>query len=381
MKAWIRGATVTGSAVVVICGLWWLSQGPPPATDTVVDRAQVVGPIGPVAAPTAAVPTVAAAPLASSVPIAARTMPARPGFRRTPSGPVLDVARFTSVASLTVPAATAARTAVLQVTLRVVVPTRIALSVRAWCDVSRPVAAAPDGRSLYDVLVIGQNPVPGGSRVQVASRTLAGRAVVVIPPGGPARCVAQVSPRTESTTGSTIRLLSGRFSASPATVPARAAQRLAVLVGSAGAPGWPATAGRPVGARAVAAVGPVRRVGGVRLEGEAELTTCALGYQLCARGTPGPSVVDVALVLADVTDTGRVCRIWRGSIRRVVITPAVHHVKVAAPPLIPSTRCGHQVRGHLLVTHRGGNAVEVEPTLGGPGGPVLVQTHTWLAAT
>jgi hypothetical protein len=154
-----------------------------------------------------------------------------------------------------------------------------------------------------------------------------------------------------------------------------------VLVGSVGAGGWPATAGRPVDARAVAAVGPVKRIGGVRLEGEAELTTCALGYHLCARGRSGPSVVDVVPVLADLTDTGRVCRVWRGSVRRVVITPAVHHLKVTTSPLIPSTRCGNQTRGHLLVTHRGGNAVEVEPALGVRGGAARVQTHTWLEAT
>ncbi|MFZ0157900.1 MAG: hypothetical protein WAL50_02630, partial [Kineosporiaceae bacterium] len=145
-----------------------------------------------------------------------------------------------------------------------------------------------------------------------------------------------------------------------------------------GAPGLPTPAPGVSRSRAVAILGPVGVAGAVRLEGEAELTTCALGYHLCGRGRAPASVVDVVLVLAELRADGRVCRTWRGSSRRVTITSAVHHVKVMAPALTAPSRCGDAVRGHLLVTHRGGNAVEVEPVLLDPGHPVRVQTHVWL---
>jgi hypothetical protein len=330
------------------------------------------------AAPAAASAPAGSAPGAAAVALAPRTVPARPGFRRTPSGPVLDVARFTTVGTLDVPAAAAARSVVLQAQLRVSVPIRIALSVRAWCATPSAMTAAPDRRSLGDVLVIGQNPVPGRAATEVASRSLIGRAVVAVPAGGRLRCTLQISPRTESTTGSTLHLDSGRFTVTPARVAARAAQRPAVLVGAPGAPGLPTPAPGVSRSRAVAILGPVGVAGAVRLEGEAELTTCALGYHLCGRGRAPASVVDVVLVLAELRADGRVCRTWRGSSRRVTITSAVHHVKVMAPALTAPSRCGDAVRGHLLVTHRGGNAVEVEPVLLDPGHPVRVQTHVWL---
>ncbi len=304
-----------------------------------------------------------------AVGVAPRTVVARPGYRQTPSGPVLDVARFTTVATLDLPGPQAsAGSVVLTAQVRVTVPIRIALSVRAWCAPSSAPATAPDRRSFGDVLVIGQNPVPGTASTQRASRTLTGRAVVMLPAGGPQRCVLQVSPRTESTRGSRLHLDSGTFSATRVTALARAAQRPAVLVGTPGARR----------SLAVAALGPVRTAATVRLEGEAELTTCALGYHLCGRGTAPTSVVDVVLVLADLRADGTVCKTWRGSTRQVTITPAVHHVKLLAPGLTTPRRCGVAVRGHLLVTHRLGNGVEVEPVLLDPGLPRRVQTHTWL---
>jgi hypothetical protein len=266
---------------------------------------------------------------------------------------------------------------VLTATVRVAVPIRIATSVRAWCDPRRS-ASAPDARSLRDVLIIGQNPVPGSAAQQVASRTLTGRAVVQLPAGGPWWCVLQVSPRTEATTGSTMRLLSGRFSTTPVTLLGRAAQRPALLVGSAGAGGWPSSAGAPVRVRTVAVIGPLAIEGPVRIEGEAELTTCAWGYHLCGRGRSPSSLIDVRLVLRDVAADGATCEVWRGTTRRVVITPAVHHVKVIAPAAGMTTRCGTAVQGYLEITHVSGNAAEIEPTLTPPGA-VLVQTHTWLA--
>ena len=313
----------------------------------------------------------------SAVAITPRQLVVRPGFRATPSGSVLDTAQFTTVAVLAVPASRTARTVVLTATLRVAVPIRIATSVRAWCDPRRS-AAAPDAHSLRDVLVIGQNPVPGTTAQQVASRTLTGRAVVQWPAGGRLWCVLQVSPRTEATVGSAMGLLGGRFSTEPVTLLARAAQRPGLLVGSAGAGGWPPSAGPPVRVRNVAAIGPLTLDGPVRMEGEAELTTCALGYHLCGSGRSPSSVVDVRLVLLDVAADGATCKVWAGSARRVVITPAVHHLKVIVPAAGMTARCGTAVQGHLEIAHVSGNAAEIEPTLVPPGA-VLVQTHTWLA--
>jgi hypothetical protein len=332
--------------------------------------------------PLAAGRPVAVAASGSTVPgaavaVAPRRLTVLPGFRVTPSGPVLDTARFTTVAVLGVPASGAARAVVLTATVRVAVPIRVAMSVRGWCDPRRS-AATPGAASLRDVLVIGQNPVPGRSAQQVASRTLTGRAVVQVPAGGARWCVLQVSPRTEATTGSTMQLLGGRFSTAPLTLLGRAAQRPALLVGSAGAGGWPSSAGAPVRVRNVAVIGPLAVAGPVRIEGEAELTTCALGYHLCGRGRSPSSVIDVRLVVRDVAAGGATCKVWRGTARRVVITPAVHHVKVIAPGAGIPARCGTTVQGYLEVVHVSGNAAEIEPTLVPPGA-VLVQTHTWLA--
>jgi hypothetical protein len=304
--------------------------------------------------------------------LSARTLVARPGYRRTARGPVLDTMRFTTVAQLSLPATPVRRTVVLGATMRVEVPRRIALSVRAWCTTTAATARAPGRGSAADVLVVGQNPVPGRSAVQVASRRLTGRAVVEVPAARAARCVLQMSPRTESTTGSTLRLRSGTFTATPAVVVARAAERESVLVG----PPVQALGQTPV--RRVAALGPVAVRGAVRVEGEAELTTCALGYHRCPRGRAGTSVVDVRLVLADLDAAGRTCRIWSGSPRRVTITAEVHHVKVVVPPAAPRGRCGTAVRTAVEIRHRSGDAVEVEPVLGLGGEARRVQTHLWL---
>lgn len=329
-------------------------------------------------APTDAAPVAAAPPEAVLVAVGARTIAARPGYRRTPAGPVLDAARFTTVATLDLPAAKA-RTLVLATTVRVTVPIRLALSVRAWCEAPRRATAAPDVQSLGDALVIGQNPIPGGSATAVASRTLTGRAVVTVPADVAARCVLQMSPRTESTQGSSLRLVSGTFSARPVPVVARAAQRPAVLVGASSSPG---SAGRARPVHEVARLGPLDTLGAVRLEADVELSTCALGYHLCARGVPADAAVDVALRLDELTAGGAVCRAWRGATRRVTIIPAVHHVKVLLPALTVQQRCGDTVRAWLEVAHRDGNAVEVEPVLlpAGPT-PALVQTHTWLESS
>lgn len=328
-------------------------------------------PTTPALSPAAATPSV-------RVPVVPRRVVADPGFRRTTSGDVLRPARFTTVATLDIPAsATSGGSVVLAAQLGVEVPIRIALSVRAWCAAPSEVGTAPGRRALPDVLVIGQNPVPGKGSNQVASRVLTGRAVVSVPAGHAVRCRLQASPRTESTTASWLQVRSGTFGATTARVLVRAAQRPAVLVGVPGAPGVP-VGQRIVPTAAVAVSGPITTTARLRLEGEAELTTCALGYHLCGRGTAPTSVVDVSLVAQDVDAAGQVCATWRGSARQVSITPAVHHVKVLAPALGLPTRCGTAVRGWLQVRHRGGNAVEVEPVLLPAGQPRGVQTHTWL---
>jgi hypothetical protein len=116
--------------------------------------------------------------------------------------------------------------------------------------------------------------------------------------------------------------------------------------------------------------------GRIRVEGEAELTTCAFGYQLCARGTSAPSSVEIRLELAEIGVGGRVCAQAHGRARSVTITPAVHYVKVSAPALLHTVGCGSAVTAWLVVRHRGGNAVEVEPTLA----TSRVQTRIWLEA-
>jgi hypothetical protein len=310
-----------------------------------------------------------------AVAVRPRTIAARPGFRRTPTGSVLDVARFTTVGTFTLPASASSRTVVLSTQVTVSVPTRLALSVLAWCRPPGSDSATPEAPSLRDVLVIGQNPVPGRTSAQVASRTLSGRAIVDVPAGTTVGCVLQLSPRTETLGSSSMRLISGRFAAAPVTVPARAAQRPALLVGQPGSPG---SAGRAIPERRVAVIRPTAIAPGrIRVEGEAELTTCAYGYQLCARGTSAPASVELRLELAEVGVGGRVCAQAHGALRRVTITPGVHHVKVIAPALAHTVGCGGAVTAWLLVRHRGGNAVEVEPTLAA----TRVQTHVWLESS
>jgi len=177
---------------------------------------------------------------AVSVSLAPRTVTALPGYRNTGTGPVLDVARFTSLARLDVPASLTTRGAVvLSTRISVDVPIRLALSVRAWCAAPSAVTVAPGPRSFADVLVIGQNPVPGSGSTAVAARTVTGRAVVQVPRGTALRCLLQLSPRTESTASSRLRVRSGRLEATAASVLARAAQRPALLAAAAGAPGVP----------------------------------------------------------------------------------------------------------------------------------------------
>jgi hypothetical protein len=303
--------------------------------------------------------TATAATSSASVSVAPRTIPALPGFRRT------------TVATFGLPAASTPRTVVLGATVTVRVPTRLALSVLAWCRPSGSSSVAPDARAAHDVLVIGQNPVPGSSSLQVASRTLAARAVVVVPARTAVTCQLQLSPRTETYSGSSLRLLSGRFTATAATVLARAAQRPAVLVGRPTSPG---SGGQALPQRRVAVIGSTPVTGRLRVEGEAELTMCAFGYHLCAVGTSTPSVVDVRLQLAELNSAGRVCAQVSGSARAVTITSAVHHTKVAVPALTHAMGCGTGVTAWLLVTFHSGNAVEVEPVIQ----PARVQTHVWV---
>jgi hypothetical protein len=89
-------------------------------------------------------------------------------------------------------------------------------------------------------------------------------------------------------------------------------------------------------------------------------------------------VAQVRLRVFDVDATGRVCHVWFGKARRVTITAAEHHAKVTAPSTTLTSRCGQALEAGLEIRHRSGNPVEVEPTLGLPGGAVRVQTHLWL---
>jgi hypothetical protein len=310
-----------------------------------------------------------AATVITSVEVVPRLMTARPGFHATASGPKLNAPTFTTVAAIHVAATRSRRTVVLFATLTAAVPMRIALSVVGVC---RPdVASQP---AIGDELVIGQNPVPGSSAVAVASRTVFGRAVVDIPALTAMTCALQVSPRTESTTPSWLRLTGGRFAVAPAAVFARAAQRRAVLVGTAGAQGRGATA------RNVAVVAPAAVPDGavyVRADGEVELTTCALAYHLCGRGTSGTSVVDLRLHLELWTSQG-VCRRVDGPTLRVAIDAAMHHRKALLLPITiaPSCPSAALARLWIVATSVRGDAVEVEPLLG----TLRAQTHAYLVA-
>lgn len=314
---------------------------------------------------------VAAAPTGTprGVVIAPLRVLALPGFRSSTSGPQLNPATFTPVASLVVPATPAARTVVLGATITVSVPTRIALSVLGTC---RAAGAASDSR---DVLVIGQNPYTGSTPTAVASRTVSGRAVVDVPAATALTCVLRVSPRTETTARSWLQVTGGRFAAAPATVFARATQRRSVMVGIDGARG--AGGSR----RAVAVMTPTAVPAGtveVRAHGEAELTTCALGYRLCGRGRSGPSVLDLRLHGELATSQG-VCRRLDGTSVRVTIDAAMHHRKVLLPMLVLPASCSGSptwARVWIVVTWVRGNAAEVEPLLS----PSRVQTHAFLIA-
>jgi hypothetical protein len=169
-----------------------------------------------------------------------------------------------------------------------------------------------------------------------------------------------------------LRLLTGRFTATAATVMARSGERQAQLVGPL------ATAIAQVPVREVARLGPVSAAGAVRVDGEAELTTCGLGYHQCPRGTRRPSVADVRLRLIDVDSSGRPCRTWLGSSRRVTISAQIHHRKVTAPPATAPLRCGQAVRTALEIRYRSGAALEVEPSFAGTSGLVFAQTHVWV---
>jgi hypothetical protein len=302
------------------------------------------------------------------VEVAPRLLTARPGFRTTRSGPVLSTATFTTVGVIRVAASRSPRTVVLAATLTTAVPIRIAFSVIGVCradDSSQP--------AIRDELVIGQNPVPGSSLVAIASRTLWGRAVVDVPALTAVTCALKVSPRTESTSSSWLRLTGGRFTLGPATVFARAAQRRAVLVGTDGAQGRGSTR------RNVAVVATTPVPGGaavVRADGEVELTTCALGYHLCGRGRSGTSVVDLRLHLELWTSQG-VCSRVDGATVRVTIDAGTHHRKALLPPIsVPVPCAAAAARLWIVVTSVRGDAVEVEPLLGAS----RAQTHAYLSA-
>jgi hypothetical protein len=147
-----------------------------------------------------------------------------------------------------------------------------------------------------------------------------------------------------------------------------------VLVGAAGSPG---SRGRAQPLRLAAPVGPVQVPAGVRdvrVQGEAELTSCTSAYSLCERGTADVARAQVWLHAESLRADGRVCRKVDGPVRQVAISPAVHHVKVLLSPATVSTHCGATVRAWIAVQDVRGNAIEIEPVLPGGRG----QTQTWL---
>jgi len=299
--------------------------------------------------------------------IVARRLSSRPGYATSASGSVHLPAGYSTVVTLQVPAA-ATPTYMLEVRLQVDVPIRTAISVRGWCQAGRADNMEPQPSGSGHVLVTGQNPIPGSSRLEVTSRRIYGRALVELPAAG-GTCHLQLSPRTEATVGSWMDIVNGTLTLVPVRVVAVGVQSHRVYLGRPAAPPTVAVA------RTLASEpGPGKLV----VHGEVELTLCygPSGYGLCPPAPNASSTIQTRLVLEWLTTEGTVCRVLRGANREVVIDPKVHHRKVVLAPLTDVYRagCGNRVRAHIELLHRSGNPMEVEAS----GLTVPAQTFTWI---
>jgi len=265
---------------------------------------------------------------------------------------------FTTVASFDVPASANGQPAayVLGVRLVVRVPVEHALSVVGWCDTTRASYDHPHPYGLGQVLMSSQNPVPGNTKQETASRLLYGRALVDVPGQG-GHCVIRISPRTEGTGASWLEVVDGKASANPLDLVTRGDLPARVLVGEAGFPQGALVAQSPVSAVVT---------GALVAHGEVELTACyGKGtYGLCKPTSFGASTVWARLVLQHLDDSGTVCATSFGVQRWISVTPFVHHAKLVLAPLRdPGTAdCGDRVRTSIQVQHTSGTAMEIEAT-------------------
>jgi hypothetical protein len=299
--------------------------------------------------------------------VVARRMTSRPGYATSGSGSVHLPAVYSTVVTLHVPAA-ATPTYILEVRLQVDVPIRTALSVRGWCHAGRADMAEPHSSGSGQVLITGQNPLPGSRPLDVLSRRIFGRALVEVPATG-GTCQLQLSPRTEATVGSWMDIVSGTLTVTPVRAVAVGVQSGRVYFGGPGAPATVSVARTPAG---TPSPGPFV------VHGEVELTVCygSPGYGLCPPAPNVSSTVEARLVLERLATDGTVCRVVRGVAREVVIDPKVHHRKVVLAPLADPGRagCGKRIRAYIEVAHRSGNSMEVEAS----GLAVPVQTLAWV---
>lgn len=300
-----------------------------------------------------------------------RTIPAQPGYTRDASGTAHVVpAAFTTIASFDVPASPDGVTSayVLGVRLVVSVPVEQALSVIGWCDVRGAAYRRPHAYGYGQELISSQNPVPGDSKQEKASREVYGRALVAVPGAG-GHCVVRIGPRTEGTGASTLAVLAGKASAVPLDLIAVGELQERVMVGQAGSPQ------ETIVARSDTS-GPVS--GPFVGHGEVELTACygSGTYGLCRPTTFGASTVWARLVVERLDASGAVCATTYGTKRWITVTPYVHHSKlVLAPVKDPGTvACGDRLRTSIQVRHTSGTAMEIEAS-GVQGQPL---TLTWL---
>ncbi|MFN8148763.1 MAG: hypothetical protein U0R76_15050 [Candidatus Nanopelagicales bacterium] len=305
------------------------------------------------------------------VPLARQRIPAQPGYTRDASGTAHVVpATFTTVASFDVPPSPdgADSAYVLGVRLVVSVPVEQALSVVGWCDVRGAADRRPHAYGYGQVLISSQNPVPGDTKQEKASRELYGRALVAVPGDG-GHCVVRIGPRTEGTNASMLAVTAGKASAVPLDLITVGELKERVMVGQTGSPQ------ETVVARSDAS-GPT--TGAFVGHGEVELTACygAGTYGLCRPTTFGASTVWARLVVERLDASGAVCATTYGTKRWITVTPYVHHSKlVLAPVKDPGTdTCGDRLRTAIQVRHTSGTAMEIEAS-GVQGQPL---TLAWL---
>ncbi len=275
---------------------------------------------------------------------------------------------------LAAPAGAAAGVRVLAVDLAVEVPLRHAFSLLAWCHPRTTYAQdAPSTDQFGMALVIGQNPIPGSDTQATVSRRIVGRIPVDIPAGEAVSCEVQISPRTEGFEASWIRIRSGQVRLAPEPVVTTATTSGPTVVGSG--------AGTvPFAYLATAAVEGAWASEIRRADADVSLSNCYAGYGACEVEGFRDATVDAWVELIRLRGDGSTCGVARGVVTRIVITPAVHHLRAVLPPALePAVQpCGEKALSRIVLVHVAGNSVNVEGTLYGGTAP---QSASWLRAS